>query len=580
MRRLNNLVTELYTADGLSKNQTVEVENPREGWVYLACDDTETLNADGARLVVEGTTLSIEGAALSMHQWDGKKEAMCYLPEGVFTVSTADAASNVVVRAVPEMAYCKYGYNPFIPEYGPYDWNYLSQHVLPHVNTIIGGGGEVERPQATEWKQRGGHWIVERSLPTVLNEAHHADDVVEKWTDTPGFNDPLYDGILLDEFFCGDRPSYPAFTEAVRRIGDDERYKGRTVYPYVGSHFPDRDDWGAYDPDDTSSSSVPFLRAVFEAGYRIAWERYMQERHEEAIGQAYIDERMINYMRQWLRVFPNAAKHMVVVFGYMDIGFALDIHPLVDMKVYRDMQFHALATAEPFDGLYGVTGWTSGYADDETIRWTARLYRHYGIEGNTEPLSDQYGYTYRNDHIWNPEFEHHWEGWDFPVNNEKTCAVKSHPGYSILQGRWQHTTCGDTFLVMTRSADRPNDFSQRLRNLKPGKLYSVNIITSDYGDLLSGTSAEKLLGLDIRIDGVDLVPEKSFVSVKSQHPTVELDSFDKDNQFYMNYHRCLVRATSDEARLSISDWKDGAPMGEIGQEIAINFVQVQEYFED
>ena len=564
MKRLNNLVTELYAADALP-DVPVSIVNSRNGWLYVSC--------------AAGGAASLNGKPIPFHPYDNRLEAMLYVSAGDVSLEGA-SARDVVVRAVPELAYCKYGYNPFIREYGTYDWAYLQHHVLPHINTVIGRGADDEREHAHEWKARGGKWIVERSLPTSRDAEHDPDVVFEKWIDTPGLTDPLFDGILLDEFFSGDKPSFPAFTKAIKRIAEDPRFRDKQVYPYCGSHYPDRDDWGIYDENDTSKSSVPFYRATFDAGYRVAWERYMQERHEEAIAESFIGERMVANMQRWRNVLPDAAAHMIVALGYMDMGFQLDIHPDVDIKVYRDMQFRAMATAEPFDGLYGITGWTSGYADDETIRWTAKLYRHYGIEGNTEPLSDKFGFAYKTDHIYNGDFRHFWEGWDFPVLNEKSASVVANRDFSALQSRWNKTTCGDTALVMKRIAARPNEFSQPIRNLKPGHTYSVRLISGDYRHFLDGVSEEKRHGIAVTLDGVEIIPEKSFVSVHRQHPTVKVRGFSRKHLYWWNTHRIVFRATEKEARLTISDWQDGKPLGPIGEEIAINFVQVQEYLDD
>jgi hypothetical protein len=49
----------------------------------------------------------------------------------------------------------------------------------------------------------------------------------------------------------------------------------------------------------------------------------------------------------------------------------------------------------------------------------------------------------------------------------------------------------------------------------------------------------------------------------------------------MNYHWRIFRATGAEARLTISDWAaPDDPGGPVGQELMLNFVEVQPYFED
>jgi hypothetical protein len=46
----------------------------------------------------------------------------------------------------------------------------------------------------------------------------------------------------------------------------------------------------------------------------------------------------------------------------------------------------------------------------------------------------------------------------------------------------------------------------------------------------------------------------------------------------MNYHWLVFRATAEQARVVIADWLDDqTPGGAVGQQIAVNFVQVQPY---
>jgi hypothetical protein len=270
---------------------------------------------------------------------------------------------------------------------------------------------------------------------------------------------------------------------------------------------------------------------------------------------------------------------MIIAFGYMSMGFALNAHPSVDYKVFLDMQFRYLATNRAFKGLYGITGWTSGYAEEETLKWTAQLYRHYGIEGNTDLLSERYGFRYELRHIRNPDFAFNWEGWNVPVNIERNCAVRNLEGYSLLQGRWSYTAVGNTVMVVKRSAARPNAISQPVRHLVPGRLYSVKTISGDYEDFVNGRSIEKVHALRIAIEGGDLVPEKCFQCTLPNHNTTSFGPFGKDNKFWFNIHHLVFRATEKTGRITISDWTTPSePGGPIDQQLMFNFVELQPYW--
>lgn len=571
MRVLNNLVIELASAERLTSGDGLTFRNPREGWVFVSCEHNS----------VRGATLAIDGQARPWKEGgDGASEAMCYLMPGRHTLAVEGRrVRKVVVRTVPELLFTKYGYNPHIAEYGPYDWQFLRTYVHPHVNAIIGSGAAGHRPEIEEWKRQGGKWIIERGLQWGATDTVTADEAFAAWAAEPGIADPALDGILLDEFFSGDNPKYPAWTKAMEQLASDRQFKGKKLYPYCGSHYPDRNDWGVYDGTDRTNSSVPFWRTVFESGHRVAWERYLQERHDEEVARQLIEERIGEKMRTWQAIFPEAQKSMIIALGYMSMGFALNAHPSVDYKVFLDMQFHYLATNRALKGLYGITGWTSGYAEEETLKWTARLYRHYGIEGNAEPLAERFGYTYLLPHIKNPDFAHNWEGWTVPVNIERNCTVRSIEGYSILEGRWSYTAVGNTVMVVRRSADRPNAVSQPIKHLVPGRLYSVKLISGDYAQFVSGSSAQEKHVLTISIEGGELVPDTCFQAVHPNHPTIKFGPFDRNNRFWFNHHHLVFKATAKTGKITISDWKTPTNAGgPVGQELMYNFVEVQPYF--
>src|SRR5207247_10858949 len=95
-------------------------------------------------------------------------------------------------------------------------------------------------------------------------------------------------------------------------------------------------------------------------------------------------------------------------------------------------------------------------------------------------------------HIQNADFEKGTEGWTLHPAEDGTIAVKSFPRYGRIEGRFmglgrpadpEHI--GDTFLWMKRSAKGPNMFSQTIKNLEPGRLYSMKMFSCDYQDLVN-----------------------------------------------------------------------------------------------
>src|ERR1019366_10348527 len=73
-----------------------------------------------------------------------------------------------------------------------------------------------------------------------------------------------------------------------------------------------------------------------------------------------------------------------------------------------------------------------------------------------------------------------------------TVAAKLLPRYGRIEGIFpglgrpaapEHI--GDTFLWMKRSEKGPNSFSQTIKNLHPGRLYSLKMFVCDYNDLIT-----------------------------------------------------------------------------------------------
>jgi hypothetical protein len=319
------------------------------------------------------------------------------------------------------------------------------------------------------------------------------------------------------------------------------------------------------------------------SGYPFAWEVYLPEPPDEAAAQRNLDTKLAGEMRRWRAALTNCEQHLVMCFGYMSLPTTetLNMNPAVDFKVWMDMQFQHVATDPAFEGLYGLMEYTCGYADEETARWAARLYRHYGIEGNTTALSPGLGFRYRPDHIENADFADDTTGWTVEPAEPGSVEAKSLRGYSWLQGRYPKTSLGNTFLWTQRKAGKPNSISQAVKNLQPGKLYSLKMVTADYGELQRGKSAEQKHAVSIALDGVTLLPGKSVQQAVANNYAHELGAFKEQNQAWMNYHVRVFRATGQTAKLVISDWaRSDAPGGPTGQELMFNFIELQPYFEE
>src|SRR6266487_1432512 len=230
-------------------------------------------------------------------------------------------------------------------------------------------------------------------------------------------------------------------------------------------------------------------------------------------------------------------------------------------------------------GIAGLEWWTTTLADEETVRFVGKLYRHYAIEGKTGMLTkDPLFLT----HIQNADFEKGTAGWTLHPAEEGTIAVKSFPRYGRIEGRFmglgrpadpEHI--GDTFLWMKRSEKGPNTFSQAIKDLEPGRLYSMKMFSCDYQDLVNPRPREReeatrFIG-SVIVAGVDA--KQSFRETYASNPEPKIP-------VWITYHWKVFRAKGETAKLIVSDWPGAPEPGDIfGQEQVFNFLEIQPYRE-
>jgi len=384
---LNNLVWELVNVDADAARPPAREHSftlPRDRWVFLRA----VADVPGNEVAWVGLDGQERSAAILVHRVaDAGKplEAMRFLKAGEHTVFLGARGRarfrRLVIRAVPALGFCKFGYNPRVTPYGPYDWAYLEKHVNPHVNYIVGSGGGGQRAAMKAWKAQGRKWLIECGVPGFVNapkDITTGQGAYEYWVSHQAFTDPLIDGGLADEFLTrSPKESYEAWTEGVRRLHKDKRIGDKRLYPYVTGTLP------------TIEHCRKFVEAAIETGGTIAWERYQIEKPTEEGARSFMEGQLKHSLLVWEKAVPGCTKHMIIVLGYLCTITAetQSIYPSVDFKYYLDMQCHLIANDPVFQGLAGLQTYTSGYADDETLRWSMRLFRHYFIEGNTEMLS-------------------------------------------------------------------------------------------------------------------------------------------------------------------------------------------------
>ncbi len=604
---LNNFTAELLAVRAAQKQaqKTYEFYNPRDGWIFISSMAT-TQGTDKVFVSLDSPAAT---DAVIVHAADGKQtlEAMRHIPAGAHKLHVrcegAARPTELVVRAIPSIIPAEVGYfrAPLVqPAYGPYTWEYLEGiNLLRNGNVLIERTAMPENAEhLAQWRRQGKqvlkydniHWI-----PKPIT----ADVIVASWLGEgqKPFDIADYDGVIVDEFASNvTAEQYLCFAEAVKRIAANPKFKGKAIYAYsVHLH--------RY----LSRNAKPFVDALMNAGYLLSEERYVAAQPTEQAARKFLNEHLRQNMRHYKEAFPQFdARYMSMNLGFMSgPPESSDIYPGVDYKVYLDMQMNLLANDPTFFGLNGLQWYHIGYVDEEILRWGTKLLRHYCIEGKMQRLtSDPYLLT----HIANGDFDRGAAGWTVESAEDGSAAIRRAPGYGFLQGRYGGNGTGDTLLVTKRSEKRPNRISQTIKNLTPGRTYSVTMLITDYADYRSGKSVvveqtgDSARGREtvplaihdvvtkqidqphhasVHVENVDLLPARSFrVVFGSGLCGHEYGPFDRQNQLFISYRRDVFRAREATAELTITDWADdNGPAGPLGQQLGFNFIQVQPYLE-
>ena len=558
---LNNFVTVVLSAPAnVTEQSRYEFVNPRKGWLFLSISyDLKDAALPAPRTILDDGQQPL---VWRPNPETGAFEAMQLLDEGRHQIHVeAGSPAQLDVRTMPEIAFCYYPSTRHIAAFPPYDWAYMERHILPHVNTLITRSAVPER-EFEQWLSEGRQWISNASLPGLASaEAPTTEEVFDIWAKNSALTESGFSGMIVDEFLWSGVDHYKAWSNAVRRLHADPKFKGKTFYAWCGDLF-------------RQQPSLEFSRLITELGYRFSWEKYLREEPTPEKAQRLMLREMQRPFVQWRKLMPGIEQHMVMCLGYLSAPpETLNLNPSVNYHVFMDMQFHMLATDPTFWGLYGIMEYMAAYADEESIRWAHKLFRHYCIEGKRTRFTDD---PYILPHLENPDFAEELKGWRVEPADKDSIGTKQMTGFSWLQGRYPRTTSGDRFCWMKRSADAPNRIRHTIRSLTPGRVYSLKLISADLQQL----DKEQMLALSIEIDGVERLDEYCFQFPYPSCYSHEVEPYDQNHPAYFNFHRMVFRPDQDTADLVISDWANAhEPGGPAGQEIAFNFVELQPFLE-
>lgn len=601
IRVLNNLVSELMNAAerGLLGETQLAFMNPRSGWVFFSFrgEGVVTLESE-AKLMVE----------VSHDQ--GPVEAMRRLPAGRQTLQLDGHFDQIIVRAVPELIYHSYPdgpgsigigetlWNGFMPlnsipywtegsGLGGHDWQFLMKHILANCNVLVANFFKSpDDRHLREWSATGREWIGGTGVPGYNSTAlgvdggkgiyASADRCFAYWTLGQGFQHPLGSGAIADEFSVASEEQYLAYANALRRVASDPRYQGKRFYSATGQFFG-------------SDANRAFLKVILEAGWPFIFYKYIPEPRREEQAREWIRANLIQCAESCNAEGPGVLRQAIASPGIIAFPpMSQNVDPNTNFKVVMEMQFESFANVPVYFGLGGVEWYDAASCGEEYVRWASRLQRHYAIEGNTTRLCTD---PYQLSHLQNPDFEDGTDGWTVSEAEPGAVTVKHLDGYGVLQGRYLGGSRGDCFLVMKRSEVGPNRFSQQIKNLKPGGLYSLKVITADYGNISQRISAKQTETIAIELEKVEIEPGPKMnyeFTYPNEFPgntgaandVPGPDSAVRRHNAWMTYHWRVFRTQGPTATLTFSDWASPQePGGPFGQEVMVNFIEIEPYFE-
>ena len=533
-RRLNNLVTVLHEG-ALAPGQTMEVVNPRLGWIFFRFQDgtgrPATLTLDGKPLMAPD---------LPVHH------VVRHLEPGVYRLANVGAAAKGDVRLIPDIHMFPLG-SIRIHGNGVYDWEFAKQVMLPALTTINVGG-------VTKENQAEVHRLGLRYLSNfgVLNpqKPNDSDDLLRRLETFADLKDPLYDGTTLDEVEYWDAPAVSPYVQALKRF----RNPGGRIL----------ESWVIGPPSPSYCDYISTAANVSGGRGRLLFEVYNRGQHTEPEAARYLQQ-IGQHTGLYRQIAPALFGSLSIILGNFSSAplISLDQIPSVDYRYYLDMQMHLLATDPRCDGLAGVGFWGTQNCDEEILRWCFALLKHYAVEGNTTMLSARYGYTFHNTLLKNGDFEQGLEGWQANA----LVAPASHKGYGNKCEMRYGTIypIGDTFAVLSRTATEAGEVRQRLTGLVPGAKYSVFYMVADYDDILKGVNNPRRHPLELAVLGAEPCRQSYYVDDRNR-PALKAR---------VNSCKVVFIPESTEAELVFS-----VRHAEPGTRVALNYITVRRYFED
>ena len=448
IRRLNNLAAEVSCRK--IEPGRYAFSFAEGGWVYVK---------------TKAPKICVDGRQLSGFMVEGSHEFMCHIPAGRHEITLDPSAGTPqALRRIPEI-------HVFAFDFPQYNEKFWKKHLLPHVNAPSASSGWSPRKTRKEYLAE----LFRSGRELAMNNGIHTR---KKYDPLQIANDFRHNrGMIFGSCLQYDEldPALPeslimAFSEALWQLQDIQK----PVYIWA-------EKGGKFLSPQVHTSLISAVSNVAGGRGKIQNETYCRlwadEKLMESALSKYRDS--VAFAKSY---YPDYPRHMLMIAGgYLSAGnhvIQLTSNPECDPKAGIDRFFHMCANDPVFEGLYGIGIYAIHHSDEEMVRWYGKLFRHYGIEGKKELLSEKYGFRLKTEYLKNCDFTDGLENWS--VQGKVTAGRFDNLGK--MQGRNWARRANDPQKDLGNSAavlSPGSSISQTAEGMIPGRRYSVTCIVAE-----------------------------------------------------------------------------------------------------
>ncbi|MBE6357297.1 MAG: hypothetical protein E7058_09350 [Lentisphaerae bacterium] len=535
--RKNNMVSELFSGNVKNDFQFTAV-NHRPGWVFFQFipedpKGTFQILLDGKELFNNKTLY---------------QETFSELEPGKYKLQVKGCSGKLIVRLVPDMMTYALS-SPRGTGNGRYNWDFAKKYWIKAMTSL--NVGSMTPEERAELKNMGRRYLAPFSVKKRTEDITDGDVMLARFKTTLDLHKSDGSGVSMDEVEGWYPPVLDTYAYTMRRLSNR---KNQTIMTYMTGPL-------------TPSFAAVYSAAINAQGTKnwVAFELYNRSLDSEERHRNRLEENS----RFWSLLhssFGELAYYAGPAFGNFSEhpSISLDHYPQVNFKYFLDMSLYMTANDPNFDGLRKIGFWGTYAADEEIVRWSFALLRHYAVEGNTEMLSKKLGYSYISGHLQNGSFEEGLKYWKTSGN----AVLESYPNFGtgtlvLHSPAWDNT--GDRLVLFHKTSDQVSSISQPVKNLVKGKTYCLKFFTADYLKVVKKQPSVEVLPIDFKLTNAKIIRT---VQHKGQNPSGGLKDAARPN-----VTKVFFQAESDQAELTISNAQ--APAGSM---LTVNQISVHPYF--